>query len=172
MKPKWLEVVGVLALLALQPLSPAVGSLSAYDSTQTKQQISSGAAGLAPLAQLTHPVSGNPLTFKPVGRRAYIFIKNVGTLTLKSFSLTQTVSGTSVYICETSKFVNNNVNLCESGEIPRLVGSTTTINDFVFTTPLPPNQNYWLGFDSPNNNQTSISILIKSNSYHSVVRNS
>ncbi len=162
-------VVGVLILLTLQPLSPALGSLTASD--KGIQVVATGTMKLAVVALAGNTPTGAPLSVKPVGRRVFIFLKNFGTLPLKSFSLSQTTPGTVIRICETSKFVHNSLTQCDSGEVSRVVGSTTQIVNFVFTTPLQPGAYYWLSLDAPDNNQTSISVSVSSANYHPLVTN-
>ena len=163
-------MVGVLAMLTLQPLAPSYAA-SSQTSNSIGQNISTGTLKAAAVRLASDIPTGSPLAIRPVGKRAYPFVKNFGTLPLKSFTLTQSVAGTSIYICETSKFVNNSITACESGEVPRLVGSTTTISNFVFRNPLPAGRSYWLAIDAPNNDLTSISISLTGSNYHGAVLN-
>ena len=165
-----MRVAGVFIILTLQPLLPAQGSLTS--SAKSIQVVSSGTLRLATVALAGDTPTGSPLTVKPVGRRVFIFLKNFGSLPLKSFSLTQSTAGTVIRICETSKFVNNSLTQCDSGEVPKVVGSTAQIVNFAFTNPLQPGTHYWLSIDAPDNNQTSISVSLSSVNYHPLVKNS
>ncbi len=162
------HVVGLVLVLHL--FSPgqvmqASASINAIATNPATQRVESGTLKMEAVALASGLPRGTALSISSKKVRTPFFVKNFGTLSLKSFSLTQT-NGETIYYCRSLGFKTSppRYDECVDGNavavVPTVVGSPNTVSNFALASTLAPGQSHQFAIttDLNANNLVSISV--------------
>lgn len=156
-------VVGLALLLHL--FSPgqvmqASASIQAIATNPATQRVESGTLKMGAVSVSSGLQTGTALIIS-TKKNDYFFVKNFGTLPLKSFSLTQT-NGETVYYCRGLAFQSSppKFNTCVDGSAATVVGSANTISNFSLATTLEPGTSHQFAITTDRNIDNPVSISV------------
>lgn len=165
------HVVGLALLLHL--FSPgqvmqASASIQAIATNPATQRVESGTLKMGAVSASSGLQTGTALSINSRSngnKRSDFYVKNFGTLSLSSFSLTQ-INGEIVYYCRSLGFQTSppKLDACADGnpvtQIPTVVGSPNSISNFVLASTLAPGQSHQFAIGTTKNFDNSISISV------------
>ncbi len=127
-----------LVSLALLPVVPALARAAARAFNSVAQSLSTATIRLAPLTNATDPLPSAPGTVNVRLKNDHFFIKNFGTTTLASFSLTQSGTPAQINYCRGQIFGSSpkSYTKCADGSTALSLGSTASISSPTFSPPL------------------------------------
>ena len=153
-------LVLVLHLFSPGQVMQASASIQAIATNPATQRVESGTLKMGAVSVSSGLQTGTALSITSK-KSDYFFVKNFGTLSLSSFSLTQTLGETISY-CRGLAFQSSppKFDKCADGSNPTVVGSATSIANFVLASPLAPGQSHQFAITTTSNlnNQISISV--------------
>jgi hypothetical protein len=120
----------------------AEASSSAQSTNATSQSVTSATFSLAAVAKSTDGNGGAALAVTITGQQGFFYLKNFGTTTLNGFSMTQVRPNSTVRYCVGQEFKAGDATTCFDNTAPILVGSSKTLPDTTFTSPLSPGSFY------------------------------
>ncbi len=130
--------LAALASLAILPVAPALAGAAARAANSVAQSFSTGTMRLAPLTNSTDPLAVAPGSINVQQKNDYFFIKNFGTTTLASFTLTQSGTPAQINYCRGQLFGSSpkSYTLCADGSTALSLGSAVSIHSPTFSPPL------------------------------------
>jgi hypothetical protein len=157
------SVVGlalVLHLFSPGQVMQASASIQAIATNPATQRVESGTLKMGAVSASSGLQTGTALTIS-TKKNDYFFIKNFGTLPLKSFSLTQT-NGETIYYCRGLAFQSSppRFNTCADGSAATVVGSANTISNFALASTLAPGQSHQFAITTNLNVDNPVSISV------------
>jgi hypothetical protein len=166
------SVVGLILMLHLfspgQVMQASAAARAAATNLAT-QRVESGTLKMGAVSVSSGLQTGTALIINSSNnsnRRIDFFVKNFGTVALKSFSLTQT-NGETIYYCRGLAFQSSpaKFDTCSDGTPPTVVpkdaGSPNTVSNFVLASALAPGQSHQFAIATISNTDNSISILVR-----------
>ena len=151
-----------LASLAVLPVAPALARAAARAANSVAQSFSTGTIRLAPLLNSTDPLAAAPGAINVRQRNRYFYIKNFGTATLASFTLTQSGTPAQINYCRGQLFRSgpSSYTRCADGSTALSLGNTATIVSPAFSPPLAVSEvlNLAAVKSATQNNNISVSV--------------
>lgn len=150
----------VLYLFSPGQVMPASAATQAVATNPATQRVDSGTLKMSAVSVSSGLQTGTALTVN-TKKNDYFYIKNFGTVALRSFSLSQTLAET-IYYCRGLAFQSSppKYDKCADGSNAQVVGSTGTISNFALASPLAPGQSHQFAITTNLNIDNLISISV------------
>ena len=161
-------LVLVLHLFSPGQVMQASASIQAIATNPATQRVESGTLKMGAVSVSSGLQTGTALTINSnsnSNKRTDFFVKNFGTLPLRSFSLTQ-INSEAVYYCRGLAFQSSppKFDFCSDGTpatlVPTVVGSPNIISNYVLASTLAPGQSHQFAINTNSNTNNLISISV------------
>lgn len=150
----------VLNLFSPGQVMQASAAIQAIATNPATQRVDSGTLKMGAVSVSSGLQTGTALIIS-TKKNDYFFIKNFGTVTLSSFSLTQ-ANGETIYYCRGLAFQSSppKYTTCADGSLAQVVGSANSISNFALASPLAPGQSHQFAITTVLNVDNPVNILV------------
>lgn len=158
----------VLHLFSPGQVMQASAAIQAIATNPVTQRVESGTLKMGAVSASSGLQTGTALIINSrsnSNKRIDFFVKNFGTLSLRSFSLSQ-INGETIYYCRGLDFQTSpaKFDTCSDGSAATVVataaGSPNTISNFVLASTLAPGQSHQFAINTISNTNNRISISV------------